>query len=129
MVWSKLFQCIFVLLVVLLCGGATVVLSKSVIELKLNGVKSAGQVISSGSRHLKVKYKDEFGKEHETSGAPLMFGNLERDDVVEVLYLARHPDEGRVNTWEELYMMPVVFGSFFLAFLALLILLIRNIIF
>lgn len=122
-------ECIAALAVVLICGGATVMLSKSVIELKYSGLKAEGRVISSGSKHLEVKYKDAFGKEHETSGAPLMFGNLERDDVVEVLYLARHPEEGRVNTWEELYMMPIVFGSFFLAFFALLILLIRNILF
>ncbi len=126
---SHLMECIFVLVIVLVCGGATAVLSKNVIELKLHGVKSVGHVISSGSRLLKVEYKDASGKAYETSGAPLMFGNLKRDDVMEVLYLAPHPEEGRINTWEELYMLPVVFGSFFLAFFTLFRLLIKKIVF
>lgn len=127
---SNLMECIFVLVIVLVCGGATAVLSKSVIELKIHGVKSVGHVISSGSRSVKVEYKDASGKAYETSGAPLMFGNLKRDDVMEVLYLVPHPEEGRINTWEELYMMPVVFGSFFLAFFSLFrLLLIKKIAF
>lgn len=107
------------LAVVLLCGGATAVLSKSVIELKLYGVKSAGHVIASGSRSVKVEYRDASGKAYRTSGAPSMFGDFKHGDVVEVLYLTGHSEEGRLNTWEELYMMPVVFGLFFLAFFSL----------
>lgn len=125
---SHLMECIFVLLIVLVCGGATAVLSKSVIELKLHGVKSAGHVIASGSRSVKVEYQDASGKAYKTSGAPLMFGDFQHGDVVEVLYLTGHPEEGRLNTWEELYMMPVVFGLFFLAFFSLFrLLLIKKI--
>lgn len=123
---SNLMACIPVLAVVLVCGGGMAVTLKSVIELKLNGVKSEGYVTFSGSRFLKVEYKDGSGNVYKASGAPLMFGDLESGAAVDVLYFAGHPEEGCVNTWEDLYVTPVAFELFFLASLAALRTLIKG---
>lgn len=116
-------ECIVLLLLILLCGGSAYVFSERALDLNFNGIKTVGDVISSSSsRHSSVGYRDASGKKYKIPGPP----SLRVGDVVEVIYLSRHPNEGSVNAWSELYLIPLVFGSFLLAFLMLLIKTIRS---
>ncbi len=129
------FPVLFILLfVVPLCGLATYVLSKQALDLRSNGIKAVGHVIgfewtssklNDGSRasgeHLAIAYKDASGKAYTIRGSmakPL--SRLKTGDVVEVIYLARNPDKGVLNTWFELWLAPLTFGLFTLAFLVAL---------
>jgi len=117
--------------VIPLCGGATYVLSKQALDLRSNGIKAVGHVIgtqrersrlSDGSTASAVfpmiAYKDASGTAYtirRSTARPL--SRLKTGDAVEVIYLARHPDKGIVNAWDELYLVPLFFGSMTLAFL------------
>lgn len=97
------------------CGLGTYEFSKRVLDLRANGIKTVGEVIRS-SKSSKIAFKDASGKEFRIQGS----SRLHSGDVVEVVYLASHPAKGSVNTWDELYLMPLFLGSMLLAFLGLL---------
>ena len=64
-----------------------------------------------------IEYQDSSGSTHmirRSSAWPLT--RLRIGDVVDVIYLARRPEKGVVDCWDELYLAPVVFGVFMLAF-------------
>ena len=68
-----------------------------------------------------IAYRDTSGEEHiirRTLAKPV--SRLVTGDEVEVLYPARHPARGVVNTWDEFYLMPMFFGLLTIAFLVLL---------
>lgn len=128
------FPVLFLLSVVIpVCGIATYVFSKRALDLRFNGIKAVGRVIGyqtkensddmSSSDYPEIAYEDVSGTAHTFLGSStsgLLASPLKTGDVVEVIYLARHPDEAIVNTWDELYLYPLFFGSMGLAFLVLL---------
>lgn len=111
------------------CGLATYITSRQAIDLYFNGIKAVGHVIGSqtgtdsdgmSSEHPVIVYKDAFRTEYEILGSassgPLS-SPLKTGDKVEVLYLARNPEKGVVNDWSEMWLLPLVFGSFTILFL------------
>ncbi len=129
------FPLIFVLSAAILGSGlATYVLSKKALDLRSNGIKTVGHVIGSertssrlhdGSRvsgvQAVIAYKDASGTEQTIRRSltePL--SRLKTSDEVEVIYLARNPDKGVLNTWSELWLGPLIFGLFTLVFLVVL---------
>jgi hypothetical protein len=113
------------------CGLGTYVFSIHALDLRANGIKAIGHVIgfqressrlNDGSRangvFPMITYEDASGTAHtirRSLAKPL--SRLQSGDVVEIIYLARHPDQGVVNTWDELYFVPLILGSFTFAFL------------
>ncbi len=129
------FPVLFMLLLVIpLCGLATYVLSKKVLDLRSNGIKAVGHVIGSQrvSSRLSdgssasgvfpmIEYKDASGTAYTIRGSTAKpLSRLKTGDVVEVIYLARNPNKGVLNTWSELWLGPLIFGLFTLAFLVAL---------
>lgn len=135
------FPVLFMLLLVIpLCGRATYVFFNQALDLRSNGIKVAGYVTGSewtnstlndgsnaSGEHSAIAYKDVSGTEHAIrSSAVTWLSRLKTGDVVEVIYLPRNPDKGVVNTWDELWLVPLVFGSFTVAFLVLLFLVLNG---
>lgn len=129
------FPILFLLSVVIpACGIGTYVLAKQAMNMRTNGIKVMGYVTdfeSSSSRlgsggvgrgvHPMITFKDEAGESHNIKrSATTALSRLKSGDEVEVIYLAGHPDEGIVNTWDELWLIPLFFGLMMFAFLALL---------
>jgi hypothetical protein len=116
------------------CGLGTYVSSKRVLDLRSNGIKAVGHVIGTRQESARlsdgtltasgefpmITYMDSSGTANTIRGSlarPL--SRLKAGDVVEVIYLARRPDKGILNTWHELYLAPLFFGFMLLAFLVL----------
>jgi len=120
-------------IVIPICSLLTFNLSKKAIELHIYGTKVIGNVIGiqskrSGTRMISYQYpeiafNDLTGHSHTILGVsksgplahPYNIG-----DKVKVVYLKRQPEKGAINTWDELWLMPVVLGVFTLLFLILL---------
>lgn len=128
------FPLFFLLAVVIpLCGLGTYVTSKHALDLRSNGIKAVGHVIGSQRESSRlsdgstasgkfpiIEYKDASGTAYTIRSSTVTWlSRLKTGDVVEVIYLARHPDKGIVNTWDELYLAPLFFGFMGLAFLVL----------
>ena len=129
------FPLIFILSVVIpLCGLATYVLSKQALNLRSNGINAVGHVIGSQRESSRlsddssasgvfpmIEYQDASGTAYTIRGSTAVpLSRLKTGDVVEVIYLARNPDKGVLNTWSELWLGPLIFGLFTLAFLVAL---------
>jgi Protein of unknown function (DUF3592) len=113
------------------CGLGTYVFSRQALDLRSNGIKAVGHVIGFERENSRlndgstasgvfpmIAYKDASGTAHtirRSTAWPL--SRLKTGDLVEVIYLARHPDKGIVDTWDDLYLVPLILGSFTLAFL------------
>ncbi|MFH0989284.1 MAG: DUF3592 domain-containing protein [bacterium] len=128
------FPVLFLLSIVIpVCGIGTYVFSKRALDLRFNGIKTVGRVIGYQTKrnsddmltsdYPEIAYEDVSGTQHtilgSSSSGPLS-SPLKTGDVVEVIYLVRHPNEAMVNTWDELYLYPLFFGFMEIAFLVLL---------
>jgi len=126
------FPALFVLsFAVPVCGLGTYLTYMHAHDLRSNGIKAVGHVIglekdsstlSDGSTASGVfpmiTFKDASGTPHtirRSLAKPL--SRLKTGDMVEVIYLARHPDQGVVNTWDEFWPPTLFFGFMMLAFL------------
>ena len=127
-------------LVIPVCIWSTYSLTSSAINLRTNGIKTVGQVVSlqeitsrttngsvaSGIFPM-ISYKDVSGTSHiikRSLAKPL--SRLKPGDLVPIIYLAEHPDKGHVNTWDEFWPAPIFFGFVSIAFLWLLYLLLTG---
>lgn len=132
---------LFVLAVAILTSGpATYVLFKRAHDLRSNGITAVGHVIGSrrASSRLNdgsatsgvfpmIAYADRAGTEHTIRGSLARpWSRLRTGDPVEVIYLARRPDRGVLNTWYEFYPPPLFFGFMAIAFLAMFGLVLRG---
>ena len=122
------FPVIFILsLAIPVCAIGTYVHFKDAIELRSKGIKGVGRVIGSqlessrlddgstaSGEHLIIEYGDSSGAAYT---ARRSLARLKVGDVVEVIYPARHPERGVVNTWDEVYPPAIFFGFMTLAFL------------
>ncbi len=113
------------------CGLGTYLTYMRAHDLRSNGIKTVGQVIGSekDSSILSdgttasgifpmITFEDASGAPHTIRRAlakPL--SRLKTGDTVDVIYLAGHPDQGVVNTWDELWPHPFFFGFMMLVFL------------
>lgn len=129
------FPLLFMLSAAILAGGpATYVLSRQALDLRFNGIKAVGHVtgtrwesarLSDGSLTAKgefpvIAYVDPSGTAHTIRRSLARpWSRLRAGDAVEVVYPARRPDKGIVNTWDELYLLPLLLVSMLLAFLVL----------
>jgi Protein of unknown function (DUF3592) len=118
------------------CGGATYFLFNDAQDLRSYGIKAAGHVIGSQRESSRlsdgssasgvfpmIAYEDASGTAYtirRSLARPL--SRLQTGEIVEVIYPARHPGKGVVNVWDELYLVPLFFGSMTLAFLVLFLL-------
>jgi len=126
------FPILFILSVVIpACGLGTYLNSLHALELKSKGIRVIGQVIDlqSDRSHVKngatahgifpmITYDDASGESHtihRSLAKPL--SRLKIGDAVEVIYLPNHTNEGIVNTWDELWLIPFFFGLMTIAFL------------
>lgn len=132
------FPVIFMLSVVIpVCGIGTYVTSRHALDMRSNGIKAVGHVIGFQEKRIKrtyrraaytahyseIAFEDVSGTAHTILGAStdeLLSSPLKIGDVVEVIYLASHPDQGRVIRWGYLYGGPLVLGSMTLASLVML---------
>jgi hypothetical protein len=129
------FPILFLLSIVIpSCGIGSFVFTKQAINMRTNGIKVIGQVTdleSSSSRlgsggvgrgvHPMVTFKDRSGGSHTIQrAATTVVSRLKSGDNVEVIYLPEFPDQGVVNTWDELWLIPLFFGLMTFAFLFLL---------
>ncbi|MDP2335264.1 MAG: DUF3592 domain-containing protein [Bacteroidota bacterium] len=125
------FPVLFLLSIVIpICMTVTYVFSKRALDLKFNGIKAVGHVVGFVSKKdhddmltsdfPEIKFEDYSGKSHTILGSskkgPLA-SPLKSGEVVEVIYLADHPEKGIVNAWDELYLFPLFFGLTGLCFL------------
>jgi hypothetical protein len=138
-----LFPLMFLLSVVIpYCGVATYVLSKQAIDLRTNGIKVVGYVIGYQGKSTRmnngtvangvfpmISYKDASGTSHTIRRSlAKQLSRLKTGDMVEIIYPARYPGQGVVNTWDEFYPVPLFFGLMTLAFLFLLRLTLRGLV-
>jgi hypothetical protein len=109
-------------------------------DLRSNGIKAIGHVTGIERVYAKsndgttgsgmfpmVDFEDASGKLHtiqRSLAKPL--SRLKVGDKVEVIYLAKKPDQGRVNTWDEFWPAPIFFGFCSIAFLVLLVLVLSG---
>jgi len=128
------FPVLFLLSIVIpICMTVTYVFSKRALDLKFNGIKAVGHVVGFVSKrdhndmltsdYPEIKFEDYSGKSHTILGSSKkgsLASPLKSDDVVEVIYLADHPEKGIVNAWDELYLFPLFFGLAGLGFLVVL---------
>ncbi len=112
------------------CAIGATSLFRSAAELRTSGIRATGHVteFQAGFSRLRdgqmlrgqfpmVRYQDSSGTTHTIRrAASWPFTRLKTDDAVEVIYLARKPGEGVVNSWDELYLIPVFFSLMVLAF-------------
>lgn len=67
-----------------------------------------------------IGYKDGTNTPHRIRRSlALPFSRLKTADLVEVIYPAGQPDKGVVNTWDELFLVPLFWAFMTLAFLVL----------
>lgn len=131
------FPIIFMLSVVIpVCGIGTYVTSRHALDMRSNGIKAVGHVIGFQEKKVKrfrsmktrtahyseIAFEDVSGTAHTILGGEkdVLLSPPKIGDVVEVIYLASHPDQGRVNTWGNLYLYPLFLGPVTLASLVLL---------
>ncbi len=116
--------------------------SQTAIDLRTNGTRTVGQVTGSewNSSRLSdgslanglfpmIVFNDASGISHtirRSLAKPL--SRLKAGDKVEVIYLANHPNQGVVNTWDEFWPAPLFFGLMGIAFLVLLSLVLKGMI-
>lgn len=128
------FPVFFLLSVVVpVCGIGTYVHAKDALELRSKSIKTVGHVVGShmessdlndgstaSGEHLIIEYKDTSGTAFATRRSLVAWwSSLKIGDEVEVIYPARHPERGVVNTWDEIYPPALFFGFATLAFLVL----------
>lgn len=117
------------------CAVGAASLFRSAAELRRTGIRVTGHVTDfrAGFSRLQdgrkvrgmfpmVTYVDVSGATHtirRSAAWPLT--RLKTDDAVEVIYLARKPAEGVVNSWDELYLVPVFFSLMMVAFLGVFV--------
>lgn len=127
-------------LVIVGCAAATMSLLRSATAMRTTGLTAIGRVIEFRGGYSRladgrlargsfpvIAYEDATGVTHTIRRAaawPLT--RLRIDDAVAVIYLARRPDHGIVNTWDELYMAPLFFGALTLGFLVILVGVLRG---
>ena len=126
------FPVIFILsLAIPVCAIGTYVHFKDAIELRSKGIKGVGRVIGSqlessrlddgstaSGEHLIIEYGDSSGAAYTARRSLVAWlSRLKVGDVVEVIYPARHPERGVVNTWDEVFPPAIFFGFMTLAFL------------
>jgi hypothetical protein len=109
-------------------------------DLRSDGIKAVGHVTGIERVYAKsndgttgsgmfpmIDFEDASGKPHtikRSLAKPL--SRLKEGDKVEVIYLAKKPDQGRVNTWDEFWPAPIFFGFCSIAFLVLLVLVLNG---
>ena len=113
---------------------------KTTADLRSNGIKAIGHVTGIERVYAKsndgttgsgmfpmVDFEDASGTSHtirRSLAKPL--SRLKVGDKVEVIYLTKKPDQGRVNTWDEFWPAPIFFGFCSIAFLVLLFLVLSG---
>lgn len=135
------FPILFILSVVIpACGLGTYLWSLHALELKSKGIRVIGQVIDFQKDHSHVRngvtvhgvfpmiaYEDVSGESHtihRSLAKPL--SRLKIGDTVEVIYLPNHTNEGIVNTWDEIWLLPLFLGFMTIAFLFALRLVLKG---
>jgi hypothetical protein len=122
------------------CVGGTYWTYKTTAELLSKGIKGVGHVTGIERVYAKsndgttgsgmfpmIDFEDASGTSHtirRSLAKPL--SRLKVGDKVEVIYLAKKPDQGRVNTWDEFWPAPIFFGFCSIAFLVLLFLVLNG---
>lgn len=126
------FSVSFILSIVIpACGLLTFSSSQKAIELHFHGAKTIGNVVGmqvrkSGSsarggssmfssQYPEIAFEDLAGKSYMILGASkggLLAHTLNIGDRVEVIYLESQPEQGMVNAWDELWLIPLVYGIF-----------------
>ena len=112
------------------CGLGTYFNSLHALELKSKGIRVIGHVIDfqKNRSHVRngvtvhgvfpmIAYEDVSGESHtihRSLAKPL--SRLKIGDNVEVIYLPNHTNEGIVNTWDELWLLPLFLGFMTIAF-------------
>ncbi|MCX6286640.1 MAG: DUF3592 domain-containing protein [Bacteroidetes bacterium] len=126
------FPALFILSIAIpACGLGTYLTLKTAIGLRSEGIRATGHVVgsqrvtsslsdgSTGSGVFPmITFKDASGAPHiirRSLAKPL--SRLKPGDEVEVIYPARHPEQGVVNTWDEFWPPPLFFGFMMLAFI------------
>ena len=122
------------------CFGGTYWTYQMAADLRANGIKVIGHVTGTKRVYSRsndgtlgsgvfpmVDFEDKSGITHtirRTLAKPL--SRLAAGDEVEVIYLAKKPDQGRVNTWDEFWPYPIFLGFCSIAFLVLFILVVYG---
>jgi hypothetical protein len=122
------------------CVGGTYWTYKTTADLLSNGIKAVGHVTGTKRVYSRsndgtlgsgvfpmIDFEDASGTSHtirRSLAKPL--SRLKEGDKVEVIYLAKKPDQGRVNTWDEFWPAPIFFGFCSIAFLVLLVLVLNG---
>ena len=135
---------VFFLLIIVIpaCGIGTYTLSRQAFNLRSNGIKVIGYVTGSESSTSRlsdgkivsgtfplITFKDTTGKEYTIRGSTVKWLSGLRDgDPAEVIYLADHPEQGKLNKWFELFFPSAAFGLFTFLFLTLFFLVKKGII-
>jgi hypothetical protein len=112
------------------CAIATRSLLRDAAEMRAHGIRAVGRVIDFASgvsrladgtlargRFPMIQYDDASGVTHtirRKAAWPLT--QLKVGDAADVIYLARRPEKGIVDCWDELYLAPSAFGMFTIAF-------------
>jgi hypothetical protein len=105
-----------------------------------NGIKAVGYVTGTERVYSKsndgttgsgvfpmITFKDASGIEHNIHGSTAKpLSRLKTGDKVEVIYLAKSPNRGVVNTWYEFWFPPMFFGFMVSAMLVLLVLILSG---
>lgn len=122
------------------CALAFRSLYRNAVEMRTQGIRVVGRVIdfSGGVSHLAdgrlvsgsfpmIAYDDRSGSTHTVRrSAAWPLTRLHVGDAVEVIYLARRPEKGVVNCWDELYFAPLFFGVMMLGFIGIFIGVLRG---
>jgi hypothetical protein len=112
------------------CGIAANSLYRDAVEMRTHGIRVVGHVTEFGLGRSRfaggggvrgwfpmIDYEDASGSTHSIRRAAAWpVTRLHTGDAVGVIYLARRPEKGIVDSWDELYLVPVVLGLFMLAF-------------
>lgn len=109
-------------------------------DLRANGIKAIGYVTGTKRVYSRsddgttgsgvfpiIDFEDRSGISHtirRSLAKPL--SHLVAGDEVEVIYLAKKPDQGRVNTWDEFWPAPMFYGFCSIAFLVLFVLVVNG---
>ena len=120
-------------LVIVGCAVGATSLRRSAARLRTSGLTAVGRVIEFQGSYSRlsdgqlargwfpvIAYEDATGVTHTIRRAaawPLT--RLRIDDTVEIIYDAGRPEQGIVNTWDELYLAPLFFGAMMLGFLVI----------
>lgn len=122
------------------CVLGTYWTSQRAIDYLKNGIKAVGFVTGTERVYSKsndgttgsgvfpmITFKDASGTEHNIHGSTAKpLSRLKTGDKVEVIYLAKSPNRGVVNTWYEFWFPPMFFGFMAGAMLVLLFLVLSG---